>query len=91
MEQAPFERVLGSQIGNAVRSLGESKGVKFVMERSLAKLEGDAKTGVRAVVLDNGDRIEYVAFTVGVMGHSLLPAHTNTERDTRTHMTKGWR
>ena len=46
-------------MGSALHALHESKGVKFRLQRSVAKFEGDKTTGVKTVVLDNGDRLVY--------------------------------
>jgi NADPH-dependent 2,4-dienoyl-CoA reductase/sulfur reductase-like enzyme len=46
-------------VGNALRALHESKGVRFTLGHTVARFEGDA-AGVTAVVLDNGQRIPCV-------------------------------
>lgn len=60
LEQVPFERVLGEKVGGALKALHESNGVKFHSKRQVSHFEGDSK-GVRAVVLDDGTRIEYLS------------------------------
>ena len=52
---APFERQLGTEIGNAFRRLHERKGVAFRLGQEIAAVEGDGR--VREVVLRDGSRL----------------------------------
>jgi apoptosis-inducing factor 3 len=51
----PFERTLGQEIGKMMQDMHEEQGVAFRLGRKVVRLEGDGR--VRAVVLDNGERL----------------------------------
>jgi NADPH-dependent 2,4-dienoyl-CoA reductase/sulfur reductase-like enzyme/nitrite reductase/ring-hydroxylating ferredoxin subunit len=59
-EAVPLERVLGAGLGEFIKSLHESHGVVFHLERKPARVESTA------VVLDDGTRIETDLVVVGV-------------------------
>ncbi|HSP16531.1 MAG TPA: FAD-dependent oxidoreductase [Thermoanaerobaculia bacterium] len=62
-EQRPLEMVLGREVGDFIRSLHESKGVRFRLGRKPASIESNA------VVLDDGERLpaDFVVIGVGVV------------------------
>ena len=51
----PFERVLGTEIGQMWQNIHEEQGVDFRMGRKAARLEGDG--WVQGVMLDDGERL----------------------------------
>jgi NADPH-dependent 2,4-dienoyl-CoA reductase/sulfur reductase-like enzyme/nitrite reductase/ring-hydroxylating ferredoxin subunit len=59
-ESLPLERVLGAEIGTALRALHEEHGVKFHLGRKPASIEPES------VVLDDGSKIEAQMVVVGV-------------------------
>ena len=59
-EALPLERVLGAGLGAFIKSLHESRGVVFHLERKPARIEPSA------VVLDDGTRIETDLVVIGV-------------------------
>lgn len=63
--EAPFEKVLGAEIGKLFQRIHESNGVNF---RLGEKVKGFAGTGdhVDAVVLENGERLEAELVVVGI-------------------------
>jgi len=65
--KAPFSNVLGEEVGQWMRQLHESKGVKFQMETCPKELLTDPDTGnVTKVVLDNGQELEADLCVVGI-------------------------
>jgi NADPH-dependent 2,4-dienoyl-CoA reductase/sulfur reductase-like enzyme len=54
-ELVPFERILGAEIGNAIRKMHEEKGVTFYLGRQVDRLDGHDIVG--AVILDSGERL----------------------------------
>lgn len=66
LEQVPFEKILGPVIGRAVQSWHEKAGIRFHLGRKVDHFDGDA--AVRAVVLDNGERLpaDFVLLGLGV-------------------------
>lgn len=63
-DKVPFEKVLGSEIGEFFRHLHEKNGVKFLLGASVSSFEGNGK--VSSVLLENGDRIETDLVIVGI-------------------------
>ena len=63
-EATPLEHIFGSEIGKLFKQLHEENGVKFKLNHTISKLEGDRS--VRAVILDNGERIEADLVIVGI-------------------------
>ncbi|HYY96902.1 MAG TPA: FAD-dependent oxidoreductase [Pyrinomonadaceae bacterium] len=61
---APFERILGAEIGGLLQRVHEANGVRFKLGASAARFEGDG--AVKAVVLDSGERVEADLVVVGV-------------------------
>lgn len=59
-EKAPLDRVLGEHLGAFIRSVHESKGVIFHLERTSQRVEADA------VVLDDGTRLPCDLVVIGV-------------------------
>lgn len=64
MEKVPFERVLGLGLGEAMRTLHESKNVQFKMQATLKDVRHDGNK-VSAVVLNSGEEIECDMICVG--------------------------
>lgn len=62
--EIPFAGPFGDRIGTMFRRLHESHGVEFIGGRRLARIEG--ATGVTAVVLDDGRRIDTPLVLVGI-------------------------
>jgi NADPH-dependent 2,4-dienoyl-CoA reductase/sulfur reductase-like enzyme/nitrite reductase/ring-hydroxylating ferredoxin subunit len=62
-EQRPLERVLGRELGDFIRRLHESKGVRFRLGRTPKAIEKNA------VILDDGERLDadFVVIGVGVV------------------------
>ena len=76
-DQRPLERVMGSQIGDFVRALHESKGVRFHFGRSLRTIEREQ------VELDDGTRLsaELVVAGIGVRPNLELAETAGLELD----------
>jgi NADPH-dependent 2,4-dienoyl-CoA reductase/sulfur reductase-like enzyme/nitrite reductase/ring-hydroxylating ferredoxin subunit len=76
-DAVPLERVLGAGLGSFIRSLHESHGVVFHLERKPARIEQGA------VVLDDGTRIEtdLVVIGVGVRPRLTLAEHAGLAID----------
>jgi NADPH-dependent 2,4-dienoyl-CoA reductase/sulfur reductase-like enzyme/nitrite reductase/ring-hydroxylating ferredoxin subunit len=64
----PMERVFGAEVGAFVKALHESNGVRFHMERSIARLDGTRAT------LDDGTVLEtdFIVAGVGVKPNAAL-------------------
>jgi len=60
MEKAPFEKILGPEIGNGLRKNHEKQGIKFHLPAELSHFEASDKDSksVGAVVLKSGEKIE---------------------------------
>jgi NADPH-dependent 2,4-dienoyl-CoA reductase/sulfur reductase-like enzyme/nitrite reductase/ring-hydroxylating ferredoxin subunit len=67
-EKIPFERVLGAQLGNFVRSLHESHGVVFHLGTSVERVDGTRVTLKDASTIE----ADFVVFGVGVRPASKL-------------------
>ena len=65
MEKVPFERVLGSQLGERFQTLHQVHGVRFHMERTVARIHDNGSGGVAAVELDNGTKLDADLCIVG--------------------------
>jgi len=63
-ESIPFERTLGKEIGWMYQRIHEENGVSFKLDTGVSRFEGAHK--VRAVVLDNGDRLKADFVVVGI-------------------------
>jgi apoptosis-inducing factor 3 len=65
-DSLPFEKILGTELGEVFYQVHQEKGVTFQMGRKVTQLEG--KGSVETVVLDNGDRLtaDLVAVGIGV-------------------------
>lgn len=62
--QVPFAKILGEQVGYIFQALHEQHGVEFCFGHKAAKFEGDQQ--VKAVILDNGQRIPTDLVIVGI-------------------------
>ncbi|CAG8469044.1 368_t:CDS:10 [Diversispora eburnea] len=73
MEKVPFERILGHEIGAALKKLYESNGVKFYLQADVKEIQPSETDPTRAgsVLLDGGKKI-YADFIV--MGTGVKPA-----------------
>lgn len=60
----PFDRILGTEIGQLFYRVHEEQGVTFQMGRKVTQLEGNGK--IETVVLDNGDRLAADLVVVGI-------------------------
>nr|CAG8572824.1 202_t:CDS:2 [Entrophospora candida] len=67
MEKVPFERVLGLEIGGALKKLHEKNGIKFYLETGVNSIEASESdpTKCSAVVLKNGTKIPADIVVVG--------------------------
>ncbi len=63
-EQAPFEKQLGGEIGNAFRRLHEQQGVQFRLGRQVRSYAGES--AVREVLLDDGQPLPADLVVVGM-------------------------
>ncbi len=63
-EAVPFERILGSEIGNMLRLAHEENGVAFQLGTGIERFEGT--NAVKSVVLKNGNRIDADLVLIGV-------------------------
>lgn len=63
-EAVPFEKVFGERIGRMYQRVQEDKGAEFRLGRKVERFEGDSC--VRAVVLDDGSRLDADLVVVGV-------------------------
>ncbi len=64
-DAAPFEKILGVEIGKLFQSIHEERGVKFRLGKQVNDL-ASAGDRVDAVVLENGDQIEADLVVVGI-------------------------
>ncbi|MGA8259966.1 MAG: FAD-dependent oxidoreductase [Arenicellales bacterium] len=76
-EARPLERVMGSALGDFIRTLHESRGVVFHLEQTVTAFEG------RHVLLQNGDRLaaDLVVTGVGVRPRTALAEAAGLEVD----------
>jgi NADPH-dependent 2,4-dienoyl-CoA reductase/sulfur reductase-like enzyme len=65
MEKVAFERVLGLEVGHRIQRMHESNGIRFHCERVVKSIEAHENGDVKAVVLDNGARLEADICVVG--------------------------
>jgi NADPH-dependent 2,4-dienoyl-CoA reductase/sulfur reductase-like enzyme len=70
MEKVAFERVLGLEVGARIQQLHATNGIRFHCERTLKSIEAHANGDVKAIVLDNGARIEA---DICVIGAGVVP------------------
>ncbi|RCI12275.1 hypothetical protein L249_0553 [Ophiocordyceps polyrhachis-furcata BCC 54312] len=68
MAKTPLERVLGEQVGDGIRKIAESKGIKFYMGAGIDKAEpsGSDPSKVGAVCLKDGTKLEADMVILGV-------------------------
>ncbi|RDA84370.1 hypothetical protein CP532_2577 [Ophiocordyceps camponoti-leonardi (nom. inval.)] len=68
MAKTPLERVLGEQVGDGIRKIAESKGVKFYMGAGIDKAEpsGSDPSKVGAICLKDGTKLEADLVILGV-------------------------
>ncbi|MGO9567701.1 MAG: FAD-dependent oxidoreductase [Desulfomonilaceae bacterium] len=64
LAETPFQNALGKEVGKLFQKLHEKAGVRFEMRAKVAKFEGNES--VRAVVLENGERISADLVVVGM-------------------------
>lgn len=74
MEKVPFERVLGAEVGEGLMKAQIKNGLKFYMSASVSHLEGDASSGVKAVVIkdESGKEVSLDADVV-ILGVGVAP------------------
>lgn len=63
-DKVPFEKILGTEIGELFQKVHELKSVNFKLGASVKSFEGNEK--VESVVLENGERIECDFVVVGI-------------------------
>ncbi len=63
-EKIPFQRVLGPEIGELIRTLHEENGVRFKLGQTVSEFEGDQ--GVRRVRLEDGTFLDADLVVVGI-------------------------
>ncbi|KAH8887933.1 cytochrome P450 [Thozetella sp. PMI_491] len=68
MEKAPLERVLGEQVGNVVKKMLESKGIKFYLSASVDKAEPSVSdpSKVGSVFLKDGTKLDADLVILGI-------------------------
>jgi apoptosis-inducing factor 3 len=72
MEEQPFSRVLGNEIGLVMRRLHESKGCKFIMNAVASKFNGDSSSKkVASITLKDGSTIPA---QLVILGAGIIPA-----------------
>src|SRR5262245_30679097 len=64
LEQAPFKKALGGEIGLLFRKIHEDNGVRFRLGAKIARIIGDGK--VEAVEIESGEKIDADLVVVGV-------------------------
>ena len=69
VDEIPFERQLGREVGASIRGLHERNGVRFLPRAKVARVESD-EAGV-TIHLENGDRL---AADVAIVGVGVRPA-----------------
>jgi len=79
LEQVPFERVLGPDVGVAFRNLHEENGVKFQLGRTVKEITGKGR--VDGVVLDDGTKIDADIVVMGVGVRPVTNYLKGVERD----------
>ena len=68
-EALPLASILGDRVGAYVKSLHESRDVRFLMQRTVSRIEGEA--GAKVVHLSDGARLSAGFLVVGV---GIVPA-----------------
>ena len=68
LEDVPFERALGKEIGGWAKEYLESLGIKFHAASSLARFDGDGER-VTKVVLESGEEIDADVVVIGAGVH----------------------
>jgi NADPH-dependent 2,4-dienoyl-CoA reductase/sulfur reductase-like enzyme len=63
-EPAPLAAQLGGEVGGLLRARHEERGVRFALERTVARFDGDDR--VRAAELDDGSRFDADLVVIGV-------------------------
>ncbi|MGD0998228.1 MAG: FAD-dependent oxidoreductase [Thermoleophilia bacterium] len=63
-EPAPLAAQLGGEVGGLLRARHEERGVRFALERTVARFDGDGR--VRAAELDDGSRLDADLVVIGV-------------------------
>ncbi len=63
-DKVPFEKILGREIGELLRTIHEQKGVQLKLGATVKAFEGNGKA--EAVLLENGERLEADLVVVGV-------------------------
>ncbi|GAA5938748.1 uncharacterized protein JCM15063_004857 [Sporobolomyces koalae] len=67
MDEAPFEKILGADIGNGIRKFHESKGTKFYLPAELSHFSaGSDSSKVGFVHLKNGEKLKADIVILGV-------------------------
>ena len=75
MEEVPFERVLGSEVGAGLRTAAEkNNGVKFYMKSGVSRLEGDGGKVKCVVIKDESGKEVSLPADVVILGVGVAPA-----------------
>jgi NADPH-dependent 2,4-dienoyl-CoA reductase/sulfur reductase-like enzyme len=71
-EQAPFEKILGAEIGALFKKIHEDNGVRFRLGAKVARITGNGK--VEAVEIESGEKPEKLDADLVVVGVGVKPA-----------------
>ncbi len=63
-DSLPFEKILGTELGQLFHKVHQEQGVMFQMGRKASQIEGEGS--VQTVVLDNGERLPADLVVVGI-------------------------
>jgi len=93
MDEAPFQSILGKEVGNALRKNHEKKGIKFAMQAELSHLEPSKsdKSKVGTVHLKDGTSFpaDVVLLAVGVAPRTeYLADHVELNKDKSVNVDK---
>jgi NADPH-dependent 2,4-dienoyl-CoA reductase/sulfur reductase-like enzyme/nitrite reductase/ring-hydroxylating ferredoxin subunit len=79
--EVPFANVLGEKIGRVMQDWHEKEGIQFHLGRQVERFEGE--DAVKAVVLDNGERIpvDFVLLGLGVRPRTDFLSGLSLEED----------
>ncbi|WBW74189.1 mitochondrial inner membrane anchored oxidoreductase Aif1 [Schizosaccharomyces osmophilus] len=96
MESAPFEKIMGKEMGNAIKALHEQNNIHFFLENSIKEAQKSSADPsiVDKVVLKDGEIIpaEVVVLAVGVKPNlSYIADHVQLEKDGGVKVDKNCR
>lgn len=74
MEQVPFEKILGKEVGEGLMKVAQKKGIKFYNSAGVEKIEGkDGKASAVVIKDDSGKQVSLSADVV-ILGVGAAPA-----------------